>query len=1000
MPPKDKKTPEKGERKKRKTSPKEKATVIRDEPERNLFLECLQSTNQPPTAIDLSVVPRRKSTRNLQSTPSQSTPSPSTRKTSPKRKEHIQQPTRASSPNAKEECPHDQHSPGENSPKRSGIFKIHTSLNKEGQNENFLEWQRERAAGHTHHAKYIEWLTERIDDNRQLSREAEEQQRGRRLIAGLVGWGKGLYSQPITSVTVMSKEKEEITPVQGVMVETSAPDPAEEQTSDPMTSSEGPLLSGSIPPEQPLLPGTVTKFPQDFNAESTESDRSDKSLGTDTGIDITHGTSSDGTSSDGNIEVNYDGTSSDEQRLSPENQQVPVEGNQPPCAQHTAPEQINQSIQQINQSVQQINQDIQQPCAQGTNTKTINPAGQDENQTFSDKQSTCPTLENPINPTGLTPIQWEKQKSIYTNMLDGYTSPGGTHVNIHNLMMLAFTQCRQDGESQFNIMAQNHANINYMAQQQKELLERQAATIQAGTDMVLAAQKQMIEAMEAKQSESLKQNDSHVRELMARLTQMEVALATEKIKCLEFEAALAIERQNKRRASSPPENARGGKARSTGPEQHEDLNSTPAIPQINSSSSVATEPRVCPIPAMSAAGLPVSKKFSPPLIMSTRSPGRKPPQAMIDAMTAPPPKPSSQRGQPANQPFQSANQPFQPVNQQPVIYAHPRLNRPTKYPSSIIRVQGYQRTVDHINQSVGAWKKTLQDQRRYLPEEGRLSEETCESYLRQLSSALKNHHTGWASYQNEGIHEDYHGMFKHLQATFNIPKHYQNPDLWYANQQRSALHCLGNRCVSVWWYYDQLMRDIPGFQHNDTPSTTRTNQRRNQPRWGVPQDQLQRPQYTALQENIADAAAIQRQLALHHHAPEPHADMEDLDSWDIQYDDLMHPDHRAQVADLTNEIKRIKQRNVSKIYADKRTRIIKDAEEARQCDRNSPQIPLFLFNVKTPWSSGCGQANDAYDQDKIYGYEQQIAQLRNTNARLCQMEISSSQHGPTGRGAL
>jgi hypothetical protein len=128
--------------------------------------------------------------------------------------------------------------------------------------------------------------------------------------------------------------------------------------------------------------------------------------------------------------------------------------------------------------------------------------------------------------------------------------------------------------------------------------------------------------------------------------------------------------------------------------------------------------------------------------------------------------------------------------------------------------------------------------------------------------------------------------------------------------------------------------------------------------------------------------------------------MEDLDSWDIQYDDLMHPDHRAQVADLTNEIKRIKQRNVSKIYADKRTRIIKDAEEARQCDRNSPQIPLFLFNVKTPWSSGCGQANDAYDQDKIYGYEQQIAQLRNTNARLCQMEISSSQHGPTGRGAL
>ncbi len=163
-------------------------------------------------------------------------------------------------------------------------------------------------------------------------------------------------------------------------------------------------------------------------------------------------------------------------------------------------------------------------------------------------------------------------------MLDGYTSPGGTHVNINNLMMLAFTQSRQDGESQFNIMAQNHANNNYMAQQQKELLEQQAAIIQAGTDMVLAVQKQMLESMESKQKESPKENDSRVRELMAKLTSMEVALATERIKCLEFEAALAIERRNKRRATNSPEDARGGKARSTGPEQHEDHKSTPAVP--------------------------------------------------------------------------------------------------------------------------------------------------------------------------------------------------------------------------------------------------------------------------------------------------------------------------------------------------------------------------------------------------------------------------------------
>jgi hypothetical protein len=191
MPPKEKKTPERGERKKRKTSPKKKATVIRDDPEQNLFLECLQSINQPPTATDPPE--RRRSSRHSHSTPSHSTPSPS---------------TRAPSPKGKEESRHNQQSTGKNSPKRSGIFKIHTTLNKDGQNENFQEWLGERAAGHTHYTKYIEWLTERIDDNRQLAREAEEQQRGRRLLAGLAGWGKGLNSRPITSVVAMSKEKQ------------------------------------------------------------------------------------------------------------------------------------------------------------------------------------------------------------------------------------------------------------------------------------------------------------------------------------------------------------------------------------------------------------------------------------------------------------------------------------------------------------------------------------------------------------------------------------------------------------------------------------------------------------------------------------------------------------------------------------------------------------------------------------------------------------------------
>jgi hypothetical protein len=96
MPPK-KKTPERGKRKERKTSSrkKEKATVIRDEPEQNLFLECLQSINQPPTATDSPE--RRRSARHSQSTSSHSAPSPSTRGASPKEKEacqHNQQSTR------------------------------------------------------------------------------------------------------------------------------------------------------------------------------------------------------------------------------------------------------------------------------------------------------------------------------------------------------------------------------------------------------------------------------------------------------------------------------------------------------------------------------------------------------------------------------------------------------------------------------------------------------------------------------------------------------------------------------------------------------------------------------------------------------------------------------------------------------------------------------------------------------------------------------------------
>ncbi len=104
---------------------------------------------------------------------------------------------------------------------------------------NFQEWIDELAAGHTSYTKYIDWLTERIDDNRRLTMEAaaEEQMRDKRLLAGLVGWGKGLNRD------ITSKDKQMSTTERSVTEEAPAPAPAEKQQRDSMTSIEGPLLS-------------------------------------------------------------------------------------------------------------------------------------------------------------------------------------------------------------------------------------------------------------------------------------------------------------------------------------------------------------------------------------------------------------------------------------------------------------------------------------------------------------------------------------------------------------------------------------------------------------------------------------------------------------------------------------------------------------------------------------------------------------------------------------
>ncbi len=235
--------------------------MIRDEPERNLFLECLQSINQPPTATDQPE--RRRSTRH-----SQSTPSPSTQTENPKGKEECQetlnqQSTRQSTrfPQSTTPSPstHAERATRRNNPAlltdnqqqgRNGRFTVQTSqVNCE--NVNFGAWQDELRAGHTKHVQYHDWLSERTEDNRRLIREAaavEEQNSGKRLLANsLAGWGNGLNRTTTTRV-VMSKDKETSTQLQNVAGKSPSPAPAEEQQRNPMTSSERPLLSSLTPP--------------------------------------------------------------------------------------------------------------------------------------------------------------------------------------------------------------------------------------------------------------------------------------------------------------------------------------------------------------------------------------------------------------------------------------------------------------------------------------------------------------------------------------------------------------------------------------------------------------------------------------------------------------------------------------------------------------------------------------------------------------------------------
>ena len=321
-------------------------------------------------------------------------------------------------------------------------------------------------------------------------------------------------------------------------------------------------------------------------------------------------------------------------------------------------------------------------------------------------------------------------------------------------------------------------------------------------------------------------------------------------------------------------------------------------------------------------------------------------------------------------------------------------------PPTILMVQMHQRTELQVDLSVGHWKQALQSRGLYLPENppGR---DGHESNIRRLRGAMKNHTDVWRHRRpQDNIHWDKHHEFETMQNIYRIPSMYADPNTWLEGHRATTDYCQHHRCVSVWWYYDQLVRDTPGFvldfRHAGRPESNRRSDSKDhtQPRQST---------WTPMQLNLADEAEVQRPRLINRTHPEPHEDMLDTEEWSSFYDDKMPDDMKRMLKDLQYEMKRIKGGNESttKDYRDTRAGIIEIAAAAYERDRNSPQIPYYLLAVAPPWTTYDGHARMAYDQHKLFELNQRIDKLRTLNASTCQMQISSQrQNGPAGRRGL
>jgi hypothetical protein len=87
-----------------------------------------------------------------------------------------------------------------------------------------------------------------------------------------------------------------------------------------------------------------------------------------------------------------------------------------------------------------------------------------------------------FNPPGISTSQYANIKQAYGQMLDGYKSPGGSHINMDALMMVGFNAMQPI------ITAQSQL---FMAKQHQQFLDEQNAIVRQSTAKLLMAQEEL-----------------------------------------------------------------------------------------------------------------------------------------------------------------------------------------------------------------------------------------------------------------------------------------------------------------------------------------------------------------------------------------------------------------------------------------------------------------------------------------------------------------------------